>query len=46
MKVKGKRDINIDFLRILCMLMVVLTHTFNNGGTQQIQDLLIPGSAN
>lgn len=40
---KPKRNLNLDLLRIICMLMVVCLHFFNHGG---LHDSMTPGSCN
>ena len=39
-----KRDNGLDFLRIICMLLVTFSHVFTHGGL--INDRLLPGMAN
>ena len=40
---KKERNMSLDLLRIICMLMVVWIHSFSHGG---LFKALIPGSAN
>ncbi|MBQ7982534.1 MAG: acyltransferase family protein [Clostridia bacterium] len=39
-----KRNLSIDLLRILCMILVIVRHSLNHGGL--IKESLIPGTPN